>query len=226
MDAAEASATSAWKDHKRYLWLLGLLVPLFPFMGGGLVALTGWSVFWYIGPVLLFIVIPAIDLLAGVDRANVPDDLLKVVEADRYYRWITYLFLPLPYLGLVWACWLWAGDTLGDPRGTAGVAVVVADDVEACPGQAGAEVLVPPDHRPAQAHHQQQRVGVGRAEGLVADLHPGADRSEQLRGNRYRGRVVGPGGRRAAHDQSQHDRLRRATSGSGKRPPNPSSGAG
>ena len=109
MSAPEAEV---WRDHKRYLWLLGLVVPLFPFLGGALVSLTGWTVFWFIGPILLFVVIPALDLWAGVDRSNVPDDVLKAVEADRYYRWITYLFLPLQYAGLVWACWLWAGDSL------------------------------------------------------------------------------------------------------------------
>ncbi len=107
-----APAAEVWRDHKRYLWLLGLVVPLFPFLGGALVSLTGWTVFWFIGPILLFVVIPALDLWAGVDRSNVPDDVLKAVEADRYYRWITYLFLPLQYAGLVWACWLWAGDSL------------------------------------------------------------------------------------------------------------------
>ena len=101
-----------WTDHKRYLWLFGLIVPLFPFMGGGLATLTGWSVFWFIGPILILGLIPAIDLLAGIDRSNPPDDLIAALEADKYYRWITYLFLPLQYLALVWACWLWAGDTL------------------------------------------------------------------------------------------------------------------
>ena len=101
-----------WTDHKRYLWLFGLIVPLFPFMGGGLATLTGWSVFWFIGPILILGLIPAIDLLAGIDRSNPPDDLIAALEAAKYYRWITYLFLPLQYLALVWACWLWAGDTL------------------------------------------------------------------------------------------------------------------
>ena len=101
-----------WTDHKRYLWLFGLVVPLFPFMGGGLATLTGWSVFWFIGPILILGLIPAIDLAAGIDRSNPPDDLIATLEADKYYRWITYFFLPLQYLALIWACWLWAGDTL------------------------------------------------------------------------------------------------------------------
>ena len=102
----------AWRDRKRYLWLFGLVVPLFPFIGGALASLTGWDIFWYFGPLMLFCVIPVIDLLTGLDRSNPPDEVISALEADRYYRWVTYLFLPLQYLALIWACWLWAGDTL------------------------------------------------------------------------------------------------------------------
>ncbi|MCU0297583.1 MAG: alkane 1-monooxygenase [Candidatus Nanopelagicales bacterium] len=101
-----------WTDHKRYLWLFGLVVPLFPFMGGALANATGWGIFWYFGPILIFGVIPLIDLIAGIDRDNPPDDVIAALEADKYYRWITYAFLPLQYIALVWACFLWAGDTL------------------------------------------------------------------------------------------------------------------
>ena len=46
----------------------------------------------------------------------------------------------------------------GDPRGAAGVAVVEADHVEAALGEHPAELGVPPGHRAAEAHHQQQRL--------------------------------------------------------------------
>jgi alkane 1-monooxygenase len=101
-----------WTDRKRYLWLFGLVVPLFPFLGGALATATGWGIFWYLGPILIFGLIPALDYLVGLDRSNPPDDLIAALEADRYYRWIIYLYLPLQYAALVWACWLWAGDSL------------------------------------------------------------------------------------------------------------------
>jgi alkane 1-monooxygenase len=101
-----------WTDPKRYLWLFGLAVPLFPFMGGALANVTGWGVFWYLGPILILGLIPILDLIAGLDRSNPPDDIIKALEADKYYRWITYLFLPLQYAALIWASWLWAGSTL------------------------------------------------------------------------------------------------------------------
>ena len=52
-------------------------------------------------------------------------------------------------------------DPALDPGGPAGVAVVEPHDVEALPGQLPAQLCVPPGHRPAQPHHQQQRLAVG-----------------------------------------------------------------
>ncbi len=101
-----------WTDPKRYLWLFGLVVPLFPFMGGALATATGWGIFWYLGPILILGLIPILDLIAGLDRSNPPDDIIKALEADKYYRWITFLFLPLQYAALIWAAWLWSGDSL------------------------------------------------------------------------------------------------------------------
>ena len=99
-------STAQWKDKKRYMWLWGLVVPSLGFGAWGLVELTGLSLFWYLGPIVVFIVVPAIDLIAGLDRSNPPDDVIEALENDKYYRWITYLFLPIQYAALVWACWM------------------------------------------------------------------------------------------------------------------------
>ncbi|GAA1779439.1 fatty acid desaturase [Nocardioides hankookensis] len=103
------SSTDGWKDKKRYLWLIGLVVPSLAFIGYGLWALTGWGIWFWIGPVVILVVVPAIDLVAGLDRSNPPDDVIEALEQDRYYRWITYLFLPIQYVGFVGAMWSIAG---------------------------------------------------------------------------------------------------------------------
>jgi len=99
---------SGWRDGKRYLWPLGLLVPLLPVMAGGLATLTGLGVFWWLGPVFMYGLIPLLDTLVGSDAANPPEAALPNLEADRWYRWCTYAYLPLQYLALVWACWEWS----------------------------------------------------------------------------------------------------------------------
>ena len=80
-----------------------------------------------------------------------------------------------------------AGDPARSPRGAAGVAVVVADHEEARVGQQPAELRVPPGHRAAEPHHQQQRVAGGVAEGLVAELDAARERRRAARGRRRRG---------------------------------------
>ena len=70
------------------------------------VGATGWGAWFWIGPVVILVIVPAIDLIAGLDRSNPPDDVIEALEQDRYYRWITYLFLPIQYVGFVGAFYL------------------------------------------------------------------------------------------------------------------------
>ncbi len=120
-----AASTVGWRDRKRHLWLIGLVVPALAFIGYGGWWATGRGAFLWIGPLVILVVVPSIDLLAGLDRVNPPDDVLEALEEDRYYRWITYLFLPVQYVGLVGALWLIAH---GDPLGHGGQ-LSVADEV-------------------------------------------------------------------------------------------------
>ena len=112
-----SGSTARWRDRKRYLWLIGLVVPTLAFLGYGLWAATGLGAFFWIGPVVILVIVPAIDLVAGLDRANPPDDVIEALENDKYYRWITYLFLPIQYVGFVGAFYLIAQ---GDPFGFQG----------------------------------------------------------------------------------------------------------
>jgi alkane 1-monooxygenase len=112
IEGASARERLAWRDPKRYLWLLGLIVPTLPFMTYGLVQLTGAGALWFFGPVLVFVIFPLADLAVGLDRANPPDEAIKLLEADRYYRWCTYAFLPIQYAGLAFACLLWSNGEL------------------------------------------------------------------------------------------------------------------
>ena len=112
-----AGSTARWRDKKRHLWLIGLVVPSLAFIGYGVWAATGLGGFFWIGPVVILLVVPAIDLVAGLDRSNPPDDVIEALENDRYYRWVTYLFLPIQYVGFVGAFYL---ITQGDPASLLG----------------------------------------------------------------------------------------------------------
>ncbi|QIP39866.1 alkane 1-monooxygenase [Rhodococcus erythropolis] len=117
-----------WRDKKRYLWPLGLLVPLSPFAAWFLVDKFSLGLFWAIGAWLIVIVIPLIDLLAGEDGNSPPDEAIPELQEDRFYRWCTYLFLPLQYVGLVFVAWCWVNAPMaaGEKFALAMTAGVVA----------------------------------------------------------------------------------------------------
>jgi alkane 1-monooxygenase len=109
----DAQATSIpWHDPKRYLWLLGLVVPLIPFIGWAGAQITGLGVFYWVGPFVVFGVIPFLDQAIGKDSANPPDSAIRWLEEQRYYRWCIYMFLPIQYVSLVFACYLWSSGDL------------------------------------------------------------------------------------------------------------------
>jgi alkane 1-monooxygenase len=95
-----------WRDRKRLLWLLGLAVPLLPFGGWHLFRSTGLSVFLWMGPIWILGVIPLLDWIVGEDRSNAPDSAMEHLEQNHFYRWCTYLYLPLQFAGLVWGTWV------------------------------------------------------------------------------------------------------------------------
>ena len=113
-----AGSTEQWRDPKRYLWMIGLVVPTLAFVAYAGWTATGQGAFFWIGPIVVLGVVPALDLVVGLDRSNPPEDMIAALEEDRYYRWITYAFLPIQYLGFLGACLLIAN---GDPFGHGGL---------------------------------------------------------------------------------------------------------
>jgi alkane 1-monooxygenase len=108
--SGQAAITTAerpdWRDGKRYLWLLGAIVPMFLFLGWGLVNLTGLGVFWWMGPIFVYVVIPILDRFFGDDPSNPPEEIVAWLDKDKYYRFVTYAFLPLQYIALFTGFWL------------------------------------------------------------------------------------------------------------------------
>ena len=122
---AEQPLEASWTDPKRYLWLFGLVVPTVPFIAWGLVELTGLGVMWWAGPLVVFVLIPFLDMAIGKDSANPPDSAIKWLEQDRFYRWCTYLFLPLQFASLIFACSMWSSGDLSFVA-SLGLAITVA----------------------------------------------------------------------------------------------------
>ena len=94
-------STQDWRDRKRHLWLVALVMPMIPFAAIWLHALTGWGVWLWLGPIVILGIVPLVDLAAGLDPGNPPDDLVATLERDRYYRRLTFGFLPVQYAALL-----------------------------------------------------------------------------------------------------------------------------
>jgi alkane 1-monooxygenase len=115
-----------WVDRKKHLWLLGLLVPLSPFLSWGLVALSEWEIFWFTGVLVLGLFGPVLDSVLGEDSSNPPESVLAWLEKQKYYRWCVYLYVPLQYAGLIMASWVWSrGDV--SMLGKIGLALTIAN---------------------------------------------------------------------------------------------------
>lgn len=72
--------------------------------GGGL---------WMGLPVVFsFFVLPLFDHIVGEDTANVPEDRLRLVSEDRYYRFITHFWVLLQLAFLLWSMYVISTGTI------------------------------------------------------------------------------------------------------------------
>ena len=108
-----------WRDKKRRLWLMGLIPPTALFVMLPVVRAfneLGWHLaaqvpFW-IGPILLYVLLPALDLRFGPDGQNPPDDVMERLESDRYYRLCTYVYIPFQYASVIFGAYLFTASDL------------------------------------------------------------------------------------------------------------------
>ncbi|MEO8813902.1 MAG: alkane 1-monooxygenase [Mycobacterium sp.] len=119
MKAETAAHEIAWRDKKRYLWLMGLIAPTSLFVMLPIVWAmnqAGWpaasqTLFW-IGPLLIYVLLPALDLGFGPDGQNPPDEIMARLENDKYYRYCTYAYIPFQYASLIFGAYLFTASNL------------------------------------------------------------------------------------------------------------------
>jgi len=120
IDHSKDAGTGQWRDRKRYLWLMGLIAPTAVFVMLPLIwALNhlGWhgaaqAPLW-IGPLLVYVVLPLLDRKFGPDGQNPPDEVMAQLENDKYYRYCTYAYIPFQYATLVLGAYLFTAHDLG-----------------------------------------------------------------------------------------------------------------
>jgi alkane 1-monooxygenase len=116
---AGTAEAPVWRDKKRRLWLLGLVAPTALFVVLPLIwALNrlGWqagsqALLW-VGPILVYVLLPILDLRFGPDGQNPPDEVMERLENDKYYRYCTYIYIPFQYLSVVTGAYLFTASDL------------------------------------------------------------------------------------------------------------------
>ena len=108
-----------WQDKKRHLWLMGLIAPTALFVVMPVVwAMNqfGWQTasqaFFWIGPFLIYILLPSLDLRFGPDGQNPPDEVMERLENDKYYRYCTYVYIPFQYASVIVGAYLFTASDL------------------------------------------------------------------------------------------------------------------
>ena len=105
--AADGSRVE-YRDRKRAWWLLSVVYPLLPFAGLAAHAATGWQIMLGLPLAISYGLMPLLDALIGEDENNPPEAVVPQLEADRYYRWLTWATVPLHFAALVGCAW-WVG---------------------------------------------------------------------------------------------------------------------
>ena len=95
-------------DRKRAWWALSVVYPLLPFVGLWLHALTGQPIALGAPLLISYGLMPLLDHLIGEDENNPPEAVVPQLDADRYYRWLTWATVPLHFVALIGCAW-WVG---------------------------------------------------------------------------------------------------------------------
>ncbi|HEX7157074.1 MAG TPA: hypothetical protein VF229_07645, partial [Burkholderiaceae bacterium] len=97
-----------YTDRKRHWWALSVAYPLLPFVGIAAHAASGLPIALGLPLVISYGLMPLLDLIIGEDENNPDEAVVPQLEADRYYRWLTWATVPLHFVALVGCAW-WVG---------------------------------------------------------------------------------------------------------------------
>lgn len=103
---AADGATVRYTDRKRWLWALSIVWPLMPPISCLLAAALDNVAWYWLTFIVWYGAIPVVDHLLPKDSSNPPPEVVDKLEQDRYYRWLTYLTVPIHYLTMIYAAYV------------------------------------------------------------------------------------------------------------------------
>ena len=105
-------APEVYRDPKRWVWWFSLGVPALIGLGPVLMLWLGNPWMLCLPLVFLYVAVPLADALLGEERSNPPESAVAQLEADTYYRYITYALVPVLWAAFVFAAWFVASHDL------------------------------------------------------------------------------------------------------------------
>ena len=97
-----------YRDRKRAWWALAVVYPLLPFLGMAAHSFSGYQIALALPLLISYGLMPLLDHLIGEDANNPPEAVVPQLDADRYYRWLTWATVPLHCIALIGCAW-WVG---------------------------------------------------------------------------------------------------------------------
>jgi alkane 1-monooxygenase len=92
-------------DRKRWAWLLSVIGPAISMVGTLAVSVFSVGTWVLFFPLVFFYgLVPLLDFVIGEDTSNPPESSIATLEADPYYRWITYATIPVLWVSVIFNC--------------------------------------------------------------------------------------------------------------------------
>jgi alkane 1-monooxygenase len=92
-------------DHLRLWWLFGLVAPYLGMGGFALHMVTGWAALLFVVPFHVFVMVPILDVIVGLDRTNRSGEAMARFQKSEYYTIILRFFIGFQlwaFYGAVW----------------------------------------------------------------------------------------------------------------------------
>jgi alkane 1-monooxygenase len=119
---------------KKIGFFLAFLLPLFSLLGYYWGGAANWLTVFFV-----FVLIPLFDYFIGKDTENVEKEQEKLLSEQKYYRFITFIWVYVQWAMLLWACYVVAfttwrpldlvGFTLGIACVLGGIGITVAHEL-------------------------------------------------------------------------------------------------
>lgn len=96
----------SYTDRKRYLWVSSIFYPLIPLLFIYLFIQSGNELILAIPLLIGYVLFPLLDWVIGSDTNNPPEEIVPMLEEDKYYRVLTYITIPMHFVVLLACTWV------------------------------------------------------------------------------------------------------------------------